>query len=184
MVATAGIERLVRLHYATPMSLQHTQKNWDKIRPRTRQRMLQTNFAAVLRAMRRSVQVLSYSGTPTLSGDEAASENESEDESAGEQDERDVHGHSDAAAQVTASAPTSAELDDEEAIALFDELLREEEDRTLFSRLDFASHTDDSSEPDSDTDTSIDEDAEDEASDLGASALEFLLEPDGRDDAP
>jgi len=112
MIATAGIERLVRYHYATPMSMEHLQANWANVRPQTRHRLRTVNVAAVLRAI----------GRPRRS----AMENESDHQET-------VRPPAQARTRSTRETrrPTEAELADEEAIALFDELLREEESRSI-----------------------------------------------------
>lgn len=146
MIATAGIERLVRLHYATPMSSDHMHPAWPTRRPNTRQRPRLTNMTALLRAIQRRPHIPSDSDTET--DDQAA-------------------------ASPASRAPTSAELADQEAISLFDELLREEEDRSLFSHQDIDTENDTDTDPDmqsiwdSESDMHVDLDA-----------LEFLLGPD------
>ena len=78
-----------------------------------------------------------------------------------------------AAVSPASRAPTSAELADREAISLFDELLREEEDRSLFSHQDIDTENDTDTDPDmqsiwdSESDMHVDLDA-----------LAFLLGPD------
>ena len=146
MIATAGIERLVRLHYATPMSSDHLHPAWPTLRPNTRQRPPLTDMTALLRAIQRR---------PHIPSD---SDSETEEQ---------------AAVSPASRAPTSAELADREAISLFDELLREEEDRSLFSHQDI----------DTENDTDIDPDMQsiwDSESDMHVDldALAFLLGPD------
>lgn len=146
MIATAGIERLVRLHYATPMSSDHLRREWQTQRPNTRQRPRLTNMTALLRAIQRRSRMPSDSDTET--------------------DEQ-------AAVSPASRAPTSAELADQEAISLFDELLREEEGRSLFSHEDI--------DPDTDTDSDFEmQSIWDSESDMHVDldALEFLLGPD------
>ena len=78
-----------------------------------------------------------------------------------------------AAVSPASRAPTSAELADQEAISLFDELLREEEGRSLFSHEDI--------DPDTDTDSDFEmQSIWDSESDMHVDldALEFLLGPD------
>ena len=152
MIATAGIERLVRYHYATPMSMEHLQPNWANVRPQTRHRLRTVNVAAVLRAM----------GRPHRS---AAVDNENDLQ---ETDRPPTLARSSRSTREP-RRPTEAELADEEAIALFDELLREEESRSILpAHLDgigdsvsdeTLSQTDsDDAQDDSDADASLDVD--------------------------
>ncbi|PKI84512.1 hypothetical protein MVES1_001821 [Malassezia vespertilionis] len=119
MIATAGIERLVRLHYAVPTSLEHTSPNWMDTKPKTRARVRKMNTLAVYRAIRRSQQ--------GFSSDDSEDDTPQDSQAEEEHEERDAPDQS-----VRQNEMTSAALADEEAIALFDELLREEETRTLF----------------------------------------------------
>ncbi|WFD47646.1 hypothetical protein GLX27_002298 [Malassezia furfur] len=147
MIATAGIERVVRLHFATPASIEHTAEDYDATRPKTRSRVRAVNTAAVVRAIRRSHRL----------GLDSDPESEMSVE--------DTEPNNDAPAAAEPEAPrrspagrrgegqrTAAELADEEAIALFDELLREEESRTLFSTDRYLDSSDESSSGTSDTD--------------------------------
>ena len=121
MIATAGIERLVRLHYAVPVSLAHTRADWDDVRPKTRERARMMNTAAVARALRctwRSRSIHDF-------GDEA------------DDPLRELNVPTPQPQGVPRGGLSAVELADEEAIALFDELLRKEESRTLFSQGDF-----------------------------------------------
>ena len=199
MIATAGIERLVRLHYATPMSLQHMRDDWHKLRPITRPRVRTANMTAVLRAMRRAQRFSLDSDSDSDAATDWGVSNPSPH----------VDGHLDTASHpeaentgvisTTTHAPTSAELADEEAIALFDELLCEEEDRSIFSRIDRSSDSEDDSEIESDyengddfdgytvtsTEAEVDDVADSESNSepphIDVEALEFLLESDESD---
>ena len=199
MIATAGIERLVRLHYATPMSLQHMRDDWHKLRPTTRPRVRTANMTAVLRAMRRARRFSLDSDSDSDAATDWGVSNPSPH----------VDGHLDTASHpeaentgvisTTIHAPTSAELADEEAIALFDELLCEEEDRSIFSRIDRSSDSEDDSEIESDyeneddfdgytvtsTEAEVDDVADSESNSepphIDVEALEFLLESDSSD---
>lgn len=110
MIATAGIERIVRYHYATPMSMAHLQPNWASVRPQTRHRLRTVNVAAVLRAMGRPRR------TATIEMDDTNPPPPPTRTSRPTRESRQ---------------PTEAELADEEVIALFDELLRDEEFRSI-----------------------------------------------------
>lgn len=129
MIATAGIERMIRLHYATPMSMEHTRNDYAQVRPRTRTRSSTIDMAAVARAMRRHVP------------SHAVSDSDAEEEN--------IPSRSSSAQDTTTSSaePTAAELADQETIALFDQLLEDEEGRTLFVPYEF--HLSDSSDTDS-----------------------------------
>ncbi|WFD43276.1 hypothetical protein MPSI1_001937 [Malassezia psittaci] len=144
MVATAGIERVVRLHYAVPASIEHISDDYDSIRPKTRSRLRVVNMAAVIRAIRRNQH------------DDFASDSERSES----QDEASLANLSPTQPGAT-YGPTSTQrqvdrnerdMVDEEAIALFDELLREEESRTLFrsDRYIDPSESEDSTDSESD----------------------------------
>lgn len=136
MVATAGIERVVRLHFAIPASLEHTVNNYDDVRPKTRSRVRAMNTAAVVRAIRRNHQ-------PGLLSDSDSDSDSDPDSNANSDTAYSLAPRYDTTqdevlpTEMPAPPPertrTAAELADEEAIALFDELLREEESRKLFS---------------------------------------------------
>lgn len=129
MVATAGIERVVRLHYSTPASIEHTLDDYLANRPSTRSRMRAMNTAAVVRAIRRNHGRL---------------DSDSDSDSAEATDRAEEHLAAHYEPDGVPRPPTAAELADEEAIALFDELLREEEPRTLFSSDRYVDLSDDS----------------------------------------
>ncbi|WFC99187.1 hypothetical protein MYAM1_001931 [Malassezia yamatoensis] len=144
MVATAGIERVVRLHYAVPASIEHTRDDYDSIRPKTRSRLRAVNMAAVIRAIRRDQHNdFASDSERSESQDEASLANLSPTQS------RATYGP-----LSTQRPPDRDERDivDEEAIALFDELLREEESRTLFrsDRYIDPSESEDSTDSESD----------------------------------
>lgn len=118
MIATAGIERLVRLHYAVPTSEDHSRLDYDDTRPATRSRSRTINASAMLRALARR--------------DIPSSDSESQE---------DIHDGAGAVSPAHGVMPpehestlSAAALADEETIALFDELLREEEGQVLFPR--------------------------------------------------
>lgn len=134
MVATAGIERLVRLHYAIPASLPHRSPDWDSIRPKTRERARMMNTAVVARALRCTWRSRSIRDSDEEPDDDPLREAEHVDEEPR------------AVASDTRNGLSPIELADEEAIALFDELLRKEESRTLFSQGDFDASSSEESE--------------------------------------
>ncbi|WFD34083.1 Protein-lysine N-methyltransferase efm5 [Malassezia cuniculi] len=138
LIATAGIERLVRLHYAVPASLPHTQTDWDAVRPKTRERARMMNTAAVARALRCTWRNRSL--------------RDSEDETDADLQDHDTQPRN--TQQESRGGLTPVEMTDEEAIALFDELLRKEESRTLFSQGEFDGTTDESSSSDDQDDRS------------------------------
>ncbi|WFD25965.1 hypothetical protein MNAN1_000938 [Malassezia nana] len=146
MIATAGIERLVRYHYATPMSMAHLQPNWSVVRPQTRHRLRTVNVAAVLRAMGRPHRTAFMDPDPEQRSSESSPVQTRAPSSRASRDPRQH---------------TEAELADEETIALFDELLREEESRSILpAHLDGIgiesdeALSNDSDDPDSDVEPS------------------------------
>ncbi|WFC95184.1 hypothetical protein MBRA1_001831 [Malassezia brasiliensis] len=149
MIATAGIERVVRLHFATPASIEHTAEDYDATRPKTRSRVRAVNTAAVVRAIRRSHRLgLDSDPESEMSVEDTETNGDVPPPSA----EPGAPQRSPAAHGADGQR-TAAELADEEAIALFDELLREEESRTLFSTDPYLDSSDEASSSASDTDS-------------------------------
>lgn len=158
MIATAGIERLVRYHFATPMSMAHLQPNWSVVRPQTRHRLRTVNVAAVLRAMGRPHRTAFMDPDPDPDPDRDPDPDP--DQRPSESSPVQTRAPSSRASRDPRQ-PTEVELADEETIALFDELLREEESRSILpAHLDGIgiesdeALSDDSQEPDSDDEAS------------------------------
>jgi len=129
MIATAGIERLVRLHFATPSCLEHLREDYDEVRPKTRSRARSENRGIVARALRTELNAPSPEpDDDEEDGEEEEGEEESEEES--EEEEPDMSEEDEESRDSPGVA--HADLGDDEAIALFDELLRKEESRSLF----------------------------------------------------
>ena len=163
MIATAGIERLVRLHYATPMSMEHSNPEYLNMRPRTRHRVRAVNNAAVLRALGRG---------PRL----ASSDSEESDvsESHGEATASPIQHDTRRTPTPIRSRPSAAELADEEAIALFDELLREEELRTLFTHRE---RDDQSESSPADFNSDLDDESDDGVAFSGLGSVQAIAMP-------
>ncbi|WFD30943.1 hypothetical protein MSPP1_001969 [Malassezia sp. CBS 17886] len=167
LIATAGIERLIRIHYAMPASLEHTRADWDLRRPETRSRVRAVNTAAVIRAIRRSQRRRLLDDSDSDEGlreeDDGTVQQRPASEAIAESTQPEH-------AADTGRTATTAELADEEAIALFDELLRAEELRSLFSQNQYLDSSSEESESESMSGVSVGAASEDAASDMLSSA--------------